>query len=64
MSVCVASRLVNCASWQACWVRGDGKVTGEMAGEMTGEIKIEESLYLKGFQLSDGRDEHFFINLT
>lgn len=49
-------------------MRGDGKVTGEMAGEMTGEmtgeIKIEESLYLKGFQLSDGRDEHFFINLT
>ncbi len=33
-----------------------------MAGEMTGEIKIEESLYLKAFQLSDGRDGHFFIN--
>ena len=42
--------------------RNDGRVMGEMTGEMTGGMKIEESLYLKGFRLSDGRDWHFFNN--
>ena len=36
--------------------RNDGRVMGEMTGEMTGGMKIEESLDLKGFRLSDGRD--------
>ena len=39
--------------------RGDGRGIGGMAGEMKGEIKIVETLYLKAFQPSDGRDGHF-----
>ena len=34
---------------------------GGMTGEMTGEMKIAKSLYLKGFSLSDGRDERFLV---
>ena len=40
--------------------RVDGSVMGGMTGEMTGEMKSVESLYLKAFPLSDGRDGHFF----
>ena len=37
-----------------------GGKTGGRTGGMTGGMKIEESLYLKSFRLSDGRDGHFF----
>lgn len=40
--------------------RVDGSVMGGMTGEMRGEMKNVESLYLKAFPLSDGRDGHFF----
>jgi hypothetical protein len=33
-----------------------------MTGEMKGEIKDAETLYLKAFQPSDGRDGHFLNN--
>ena len=42
--------------------RGDGSDMGEMTGEVKGEMKNERLLCLKGFPLSDGRDEHFFHN--
>ncbi len=37
---------------------------GGKTGEMTGGMKIEESLDLKGFRLSDGRDGGIFINTS
>ena len=40
--------------------RGDGSVMGEMTGEVKGEMKMAKTLYLKGLEPSDGRDEAFF----
>jgi hypothetical protein len=42
--------------------RGNGSDMGEMTGEVKGEMKNARLLCLKGFPLSDGRDEHFFHN--
>ena len=42
--------------------RVDGSVIGGMTGEMKGVMKMARFLYLKGSELSDGRDSHKMIN--
>jgi hypothetical protein len=41
-----------------------GRDDGREMGGMTGEMKLTETLCIKGFAASDGRDEGFFASLV
>ena len=46
------------------WQGSDmGGMTGGVKGGVKGGIKMGRSLYLKGSEPSDGRDEHISINI-